>query len=116
MTFDFDAAHSAAHDQVWDALQHNDYIPALYALGTEVPALVDLCQWLVTEREVDPFQLARAVQAGSLQPWFLEFARDWADRRARQLRRQWRDDEELAFDAFRDVCAQPAFPALRWGA
>ena len=40
MTFDFDAAHSAAHDEVWDALQNNDFIPALYALGTEVPALI----------------------------------------------------------------------------
>ena len=116
MTFDFDAAHSAAHDQIWDALQHNDYVPALYAPGTEVPALVDLAHWLVTERECDPFQLVRAVQAGSLEAWYLKFARDWADRRARQLRRQWRDDEELAFDAFSDVCAQPAFPALRWGA
>lgn len=97
--FDLNAAHHDAYEEVWSALHSNDPIPALFAAGYTVGAQEDMCQWILEEQVCTAAQLVCAVQSGSLAAWYADFARVWADRRARQLKRLHALGEEAMLDA-----------------
>lgn len=98
--FDLNAAHHDAYEEVWSALHSNDPIPALFAPGELVGAQEDLAQWLMEEQVCTPAQLVRAVQAGTLAAWYHEFSNVWADRRARQIKREVALRQEDMADAW----------------
>lgn len=84
-------------DMIEAALEENAVVEAMFANGHEVPALVDLGEWLGCG-EVPAVQIARALESGDWQPIFKEFSYAWAEAKARRVEAEHEAAEDyLAF-------------------
>lgn len=84
-------------DEIETALACNDTVEAMFAEGYEVPALVDMGEWIACG-EVPPEQIAQALESGDWQPIYKAFSYAWAEAKAKRIERDTRDAEEhLAF-------------------
>ena len=71
-------------DEIEAALEENAAVEAMFADGHEVPALVDLSEWLACG-EVPAVQIAQALESGNWQPIFKAFSYAWAEAKAKRI-------------------------------
>lgn len=80
-------------DEIEAALEENAVVEAMFADGYEVPALVDLGEWIAFG-EVPAEQIAQALESGNWKPIFTDFTFAWAEAKAKRIAQEARDAEE----------------------
>lgn len=80
-------------DEIETALEENAVVEAMFADGHEVPALVDLGEWIAFG-EVPAVQIAQALESGNWEPIYKAFSYAWAEAKAKRIEQNVRDAEE----------------------